>query len=155
MNHEYLYTDFYRAAHRNKLLAEAFYLTGEVEKYGTGFIRIRKHFSGNYAGMNLRLDSGSGIFCIDVGLQEAIEETAPQTTRDQIVLLLKENPQLTKQDLMNRLQKASGTIKEHMRKKNRGQKNRGHKKIGVKYHIDCLCIYVYCSLHAKTAPYRI
>ncbi|MCK5914023.1 MAG: putative DNA binding domain-containing protein, partial [Desulfuromusa sp.] len=36
---ESLYTDFYRASHRNKLLAEAFYLTGEVEKYGTGFIR--------------------------------------------------------------------------------------------------------------------
>ena len=25
---------------RNKLLAEAFYLTGNIEKYGTGFIRI-------------------------------------------------------------------------------------------------------------------
>jgi len=114
-----LYTDFYRAAHRNKLLAEAFYLTGEVEKYGTGFIRIRKHFSGHYAVMNLRLNSGSGVFRVDVGSLEAIEETAPQTapqtTRDQIVLLLKENPRLTKQELMHRLQKASGTIKEHIR----------------------------------------
>jgi len=27
---------------RNKLLAEAFYLTGDIEKYGTGFVRIRK-----------------------------------------------------------------------------------------------------------------
>jgi hypothetical protein len=31
-----LKTDFYRASHRNKLLAEGFYLGGEVEKYGTG-----------------------------------------------------------------------------------------------------------------------
>ncbi len=27
---------------RNKLVAEAFYLTGNIEKYGSGFIRIRK-----------------------------------------------------------------------------------------------------------------
>jgi len=40
---EDLYKDDYKAFHRNKLLAEAFYLTGDVEKYGTGFIRIRKY----------------------------------------------------------------------------------------------------------------
>lgn len=32
---------------RNKLLAEAFYLTKEIEKYGTGFFRIREEISGN------------------------------------------------------------------------------------------------------------
>jgi predicted HTH transcriptional regulator len=44
-----LHTDFYRASHRNKLLAEAFYLTGEVEKYGTGYIRIRELLRNNYS----------------------------------------------------------------------------------------------------------
>lgn len=39
---ESLNTDNYQPRHRNKLLAEAFYLMGEVEKYGTGFVRIRK-----------------------------------------------------------------------------------------------------------------
>jgi ATP-dependent DNA helicase RecG len=34
--------DDYVSSIRNKLLAEAFYLTGDIEKYGTGFIRIRK-----------------------------------------------------------------------------------------------------------------
>ena len=32
----------YVSSLRNKLLAEAFYLTGDIEKYGTGFIRIRE-----------------------------------------------------------------------------------------------------------------
>jgi ATP-dependent DNA helicase RecG len=32
----------YRSRLRNKLVAEAFYLTGNIEKYGSGFIRIRK-----------------------------------------------------------------------------------------------------------------
>ncbi|MDR2651470.1 MAG: putative DNA binding domain-containing protein [Prevotellaceae bacterium] len=36
-----LYTDIYRASIRNKQLAEAFYLTHDIEKYGSGFIRIR------------------------------------------------------------------------------------------------------------------
>ena len=39
---EALETDEYQSIHRNKLLAEAFYLTADIEKYGTGFKRLRK-----------------------------------------------------------------------------------------------------------------
>ena len=42
---EDLKTDNYSASTRNKLIAEAFYLTKEIEKYGSGFIRIRKAIS--------------------------------------------------------------------------------------------------------------
>ncbi|MHB1245449.1 MAG: RNA-binding domain-containing protein [Sulfuriferula sp.] len=35
-------SDNYRSSLRNKLIAEAFYLTGNIEKYGSGFIRIRR-----------------------------------------------------------------------------------------------------------------
>ena len=34
--------DNYRSSLRNKLVAEGFYLTGSIEKYGSGFIRIRR-----------------------------------------------------------------------------------------------------------------
>lgn len=34
--------DHCRAYARNKLFAEAFYLTGDIEKYGSGFLRIRE-----------------------------------------------------------------------------------------------------------------
>lgn len=37
--------DHYKAHARNKLIAEAFYLTGDIEKYGSGFLRIRKEIS--------------------------------------------------------------------------------------------------------------
>ena len=37
-----LKTDHYQASTRNKLIAEAFYLTKDIEKYGSGFIRVRK-----------------------------------------------------------------------------------------------------------------
>ncbi len=37
-----LSTDHYQSRLRNKLIAEAFYLTKNIEKYSSGFIRIRK-----------------------------------------------------------------------------------------------------------------
>lgn len=39
---EELSTDTYQSCTRNKLIAEAFYLTNNIEKYGSGYIRIRK-----------------------------------------------------------------------------------------------------------------
>jgi ATP-dependent DNA helicase RecG len=42
----------YQAYARNKLIAEAFYLTGDIEKYGSGFIRIRKELK-KYPTMNM------------------------------------------------------------------------------------------------------
>lgn len=38
---EQLKKDNYQAHTRNKLIAEAFYLAGDIEKYGSGFLRIR------------------------------------------------------------------------------------------------------------------
>ena len=49
---EDLKRDNYRAYARNKLIAEAFYLTGDIEKYGSGFLRIRKEIS-TYPTMHL------------------------------------------------------------------------------------------------------
>ena len=39
---EQLKTDSYSASTRNRLIAEAFYLTKDIAKYGSGFIRIRQ-----------------------------------------------------------------------------------------------------------------
>ncbi|PIY04619.1 MAG: ATP-dependent DNA helicase, partial [Bacteroidetes bacterium CG_4_10_14_3_um_filter_31_20] len=39
---EDLQHDDYQASARNKLIVEAFYLTGDIEKYGTGYRRIRE-----------------------------------------------------------------------------------------------------------------
>jgi ATP-dependent DNA helicase RecG len=42
---EDLKTNSYSAYARNKLIAEAFYLTADIEKYGSGFLRIRDAIS--------------------------------------------------------------------------------------------------------------
>lgn len=44
---EDLKQDDYVSSIRNKLLAEAFYLIGQIEKYGTGFVRIRQQLRDN------------------------------------------------------------------------------------------------------------
>ncbi len=41
---EKIKTGNYVSVHRNKLLTEAFYLTGDIEKYGTGFRRVNDWF---------------------------------------------------------------------------------------------------------------
>jgi len=50
LTEEDLKTDSYQASTRNKQLAEAFYLTHDIEKYGSGFIRIRQAIA-NYPTM--------------------------------------------------------------------------------------------------------
>ncbi len=52
---EDLKTDKYQANARNKMIAEAFYLTGDIEKYGSGFRRIRKELD-KYPTMKLRCE---------------------------------------------------------------------------------------------------
>lgn len=41
---------------RNELIVEFFYLIGEIEKYGFGFLRIRREIE-NYSTMELLIDN--------------------------------------------------------------------------------------------------
>lgn len=59
---EDLKTDLYTASTRNKLIAEAFYLTKDIEKYGSGFIRVRKEIE-DYPTMEFHYENRSyGFF---------------------------------------------------------------------------------------------
>ena len=56
-----LLTDVYQASTRNKQLAEAFYLTRDIEKYGSGFIHIRNAIA-NYPTMKFEFrELGDGF----------------------------------------------------------------------------------------------
>lgn len=48
------------------MLAEAFYLMGEVEKYGTGFIRIRDWLK-DYPELTYQLDDSGGMTRFEIG----------------------------------------------------------------------------------------
>ena len=58
---EKLATDTYQSSTRNKLIAEAFYLTRDIEKYGSGFVRIREEIAA-YSTMQFQYEeSGDGF----------------------------------------------------------------------------------------------
>lgn len=50
----------YIAVHRNKLLAEAFYLRGDIEKFGTGFFRIKSELQ-NAPELHFTVESLNGF----------------------------------------------------------------------------------------------
>lgn len=54
-----LQQDHYRSRLRNKLVAEGFYLTTAIEKYGSGFIRMRQALT-DYPEIELRIEEISG-----------------------------------------------------------------------------------------------
>jgi len=58
---EDLNRDDYVSSIRNRLLAESFYLLGDIEKYGTGFVRIRKALR-EYPEIGLKLEEIGDYF---------------------------------------------------------------------------------------------
>ena len=64
-----LKTNFYPAYARNKLIAEAFYLTGDIEKYGSGFTRIRDAMS-LYPTMKMDFKEIGGGFMVTISYTE-------------------------------------------------------------------------------------
>jgi len=55
----------YLPRHRNKLLAEAFYLTGDIEKYGTGFVRLRNWLK-DYPGLKYKFSDLNNFFLMEL-----------------------------------------------------------------------------------------
>ena len=64
---EDLKQDDYVPAHRNRLLAEAFYLTGDIEKYGTGFIRVRELIRA-FPDIRLDIDTAGDFLRVEVAV---------------------------------------------------------------------------------------
>ncbi|SEM27147.1 ATP-dependent DNA helicase RecG [bacterium A37T11] len=61
--------DNYTSELRNKLIAEAFYLTKDIEKYGTGFFRIRNEVK-NYPTMTFEYHEQGNGFVTSLGYAE-------------------------------------------------------------------------------------
>jgi len=62
---EDLKKDAYTSKLRNKLIAEAFYLTKDIEKYGTGFFRVRKEIK-QYPTMTFKYQEQVGGFVTEL-----------------------------------------------------------------------------------------
>jgi len=69
-----LLQDDYVSSIRNKLLAECFYLMGDIEKYGTGFIRIRRWMR-DYPEAQLDIREIGDFFRVKIELRPASDLT--------------------------------------------------------------------------------
>lgn len=67
----------YVAMHRNKLLAEAFYLRGDIEKFGTGFFRIQSELK-NIPEVSFKLESLNGF------TRSGLEVSSQDTPQDDL-----------------------------------------------------------------------
>lgn len=71
----------YLAIHRNKLLAEAFYLRGDIEKFGTGFFRIQSELQ-NSPELGLTIETFNGF--TRSSLEVKVRVTPQDTAQDKI-----------------------------------------------------------------------
>lgn len=102
-----LMTDTYTASTRNKLIAEAFYLTNDIEKFGSGFVRIRKAIA-DYPTMKFVFrNAGHGFFSEFSYETQKIHvttvETTVDTTVETLLQLMKQNSKITQTQLMYKL----------------------------------------------------
>ena len=99
---EALQKDNYQAYARNKLIAEAFYLTGDIEKYGSGFIRIRKEIQ-EYPSMTFNFEEVANSFLTVVeyiqqktdSSSENVVENVVERRREKILNIISTNKQIS------------------------------------------------------------
>jgi ATP-dependent DNA helicase RecG len=98
---EDLKTDNYQAQSRNKLITEAFYLTKDIEKYGSGYRRIREYIA-NYPTMYFHFEENSGGYLVKLGYtkQKTVDVTKG-VTKDVTKDVTKESRQLIILELLN------------------------------------------------------
>jgi len=81
---EQLKTDSFPSRTRNKLIAEAFYLTGDIEKYGSGYQRIRKAIQ-DYPTMTFNYEESGDGYMVTVEYSQQKQSTeAPQEINDAV-----------------------------------------------------------------------
>ncbi|MBC8317762.1 MAG: hypothetical protein H8E41_07630 [Desulfobulbaceae bacterium] len=99
----------YVSSIRNKLVAEAFYLTGDIERYGTGFVRIREFLEG-YPELTLSVEELGDFFKVEILLTDQV--TTQVTTQVFKLLEVLDKP-LSRRELQEKL---SLRNREHFRK---------------------------------------
>ena len=110
---EDLKTNKYQAIARNKMLAEAFYLTGDIEKYGSGFRRIREELS-EYPTMKIEYEEISNGFLVTVSYTErktSTKDVGKEKRQNMILIQIRNNPAVTINTLAEQLGINEKTVK--------------------------------------------
>jgi len=102
--------DDYVSSIRNRLIAEAFYLTGDIERYGTGFVRIREYLK-DYPELAFSVTETGDFFKAELRAAQAAPSVTPHvaphdtphvTPHVERLLVLCKEP-IAREELQNRL----------------------------------------------------
>ncbi|MBT3368711.1 MAG: winged helix-turn-helix transcriptional regulator [Nitrospina sp.] len=124
---EDLRKDDYISSIRNKLLAEALYLSGDIEKYGTGFIRIRQWLK-EYPGIQYDILERGDFFMAELFhgdgkdlktdltdlKTDLIKDQGLSETQVEIIYAVLENKFITQQQLSERIGITPRNIRNNM-----------------------------------------
>ena len=103
-----LKTDTYQSHIRNKLIAEAFYLTKNIEKFGSGFIRIRKELAA-YPNSTFSVEENGGGVLITFNRGEEVNEGVNEGVKSLYQTILRK-PGIRLPELSNTLQVPAKTL---------------------------------------------
>jgi len=122
--------DDYVSSIRNKLLAESFYLMGDIEKYGTGFIRIRKLIE-DYPGVSYSISETGDFFKVEMRhtptkttikppletpLKTEIQDVYLTELEDKIFKQIQIDNHITFENIATNLSISRNTVKEYVDK---------------------------------------
>jgi ATP-dependent DNA helicase RecG len=102
--------DDYVSSIRNRLIAESFYLTGDIERYGTGFVRIREYLK-DYPELAFSVTEIGDFFKAELRAAQAAPSVTPHvaphdtphvTPHVERLLVLCKEP-IAREELQNRL----------------------------------------------------
>ncbi|MCD6179130.1 MAG: winged helix-turn-helix transcriptional regulator [Bacteroidales bacterium] len=97
----------YVPKHRNKLIVESFYLTGDIEKYGTGFRRVKEWFK-DYPELKYK------ILDLKDFIQIKIFNVTENVTENIILKEIENNNKITTNELAKRLNLTRRTIARYI-----------------------------------------
>lgn len=115
---EQLKKDNYQANTRNKLIREAFYLTGDIKKYGSGFIRIRSEVK-SYPTMIFSFENAPNGFLARLTYkQQKTSELARNVVENEkkIVELIRSNPHYSALEMAALLQLNQRTVQRYLKR---------------------------------------
>lgn len=152
---EQLKTDSYQSRTRNKLIAEAFYLTKDIEKYGSGYIRIRREIK-EYPTMKVEYRELGDGFLVEIkyekqklssrteadvvdGVVDGVVNGVVNTRLNKIIELIKSDKAVSASQIAKALNISSRTVQrdiDKLKKQKRimriGSEKGGHWKINEK-----------------------
>ena len=116
---EDLKTDHYQSNTRNKLIAEAFYLTKDIEKYGSGFIRVREEIR-TYPTMQYEYKEIANGFLVELRYekQKVVEKVVEKITENQasILKLIENNAHISAKEIAEIINISSRKVQENIAK---------------------------------------